>query len=53
LKVEDYKKKGLSVHKVEVTKHGKIDGACKGKNKWDNAIRGLTPHILNITIVKV
>jgi molybdenum cofactor biosynthesis enzyme MoaA len=38
---------------MEVTKHGKIDGACKGKNEWDNAIQGLAPHTLNISIVKV
>jgi hypothetical protein len=29
---EEQKKKGLPPHKVEVTKHGKIDGSCDGKN---------------------
>jgi hypothetical protein len=36
-----------------VTKHGKIDGSCDGKNEWDNAMRDLAPHILNMAIVKV
>jgi len=38
---------------VEVTKNGKIDGACDGKNEWDNALRGLVQHCLNMAIVKV
>jgi hypothetical protein len=50
---EKRKKKGLPPHKMEVTKHGKIDGSCDGKNDWDNAMRGLTPRILNMAIVKV
>jgi hypothetical protein len=36
-----------------VTKNGKIDGACDGKNEWDNALRSLVPHCLNMAIVKV
>jgi hypothetical protein len=50
---EKRKRKGLPPHKVEVTKHGKIDGSCDGKNDWDNAMRGLALHILNMAIVKV
>jgi len=38
---------------VELTKHGKIDGSCDGKNDWDNAIWGLAPCILNMVVVKV
>jgi hypothetical protein len=38
---------------IEVTKHGKIDGACDGKNEWDVAIKGLVPQILNMVVVKV
>jgi hypothetical protein len=38
---------------VEVTKNVKIHGACDGKNEWDNALRGLVPHYLNMAIVKV
>jgi hypothetical protein len=26
------KRKGLAPHKMEATKHGKIDGSCNGKN---------------------
>jgi hypothetical protein len=29
---------------------GEIDGACPGKNGWDDAIRGLVPRILDIRI---
>ncbi len=28
---EEWKRKGLPLHKMEVTKHGKIDGSCDGK----------------------
>jgi hypothetical protein len=35
-----------------VTKNGKIDGACDGKNEWDNALRRLVPRCLNMAIVK-
>ncbi len=38
---------------MEVTKHGKIDGSCDGKNDWENAMRGFAPRILNMAIVKV
>jgi len=38
---------------VEVTKHGKIDGSCDGKNDWDNVMQGLAPRILNMVVVKV
>jgi hypothetical protein len=50
---EERKRKGLPLHKVEVTKHGKIYGSCDGKNDWDNAMRGLAPRILNMAVVKV
>jgi hypothetical protein len=33
------REKGLPIHKVQVTRHGKIDGACEGKDAWDGAIR--------------
>jgi hypothetical protein len=38
---------------VEVTKNGKIDGACDGKNIWDDKIRGFARRRLNMAIVKV
>jgi hypothetical protein len=50
---KERKRKGLPPHKVEVTRHGKIDGSCDGKNEWDNAMRGLAPRILNMVVVKV
>jgi hypothetical protein len=36
-----------------VTKNGKINGACAGKNIWDDKIRGFAPRHLNMAIVKV
>jgi hypothetical protein len=36
-----------------VTRHGKIDGACEGKDAWDGAIRSLALQILNMVLVKV
>ncbi len=50
---EERKRKGLPPYKVELTKHGKIDGSCDGKNDWDNAMWGLAPCILNMVVVKV
>ncbi len=35
------KEKGLPPHKVQVTRHGKIDGACERKDAWDGVIRSL------------
>ncbi len=40
-------------HKVQVTRHGKIDGACEGKDAWDGVIRSLAPRTLNMAVVKV
>ncbi len=47
------KEKGLPPHKVQVTRHGKIDGACEGKDAWDGAIRSLALQVLNMAVVKV
>jgi len=47
------REKGLPPHKVQVTKHGKIDGACEGKDAWDGAIRSLAPRTLNMVVFKV
>jgi hypothetical protein len=38
---------------VEVTKNGKINGACDCKNIWDDKIQGFAPRHLNMAIVKV
>jgi hypothetical protein len=45
--------KGLPPLQVEVGKNGKIDGACAGKNIWNDRIRGFAPRHLNMAIVKV
>jgi hypothetical protein len=29
------KEKNLPSHKVQVIRHGKIDGACEGKDAWE------------------
>ncbi|CAN5964797.1 unnamed protein product [Sphagnum jensenii] len=50
---QERKEKGLPGHKVQVTRHGKIDGACEGKDAWDAAIRSLAPRILNMAMVRV
>jgi hypothetical protein len=34
-------------------KNGKIDGACDGKNIWDDKIQSFAPCHLNMVIVKV
>jgi hypothetical protein len=47
------REKGLPPHKVQVTRHSKIDGACQGKDAWDGAIRSLAPQILNMAVVQV
>jgi hypothetical protein len=49
----NHQEKGLPPHKVEVTKHGKIDGASDGKNGWDDAMHGLAPRLFNLAVVKV
>ncbi len=51
--VTKQKEKGLPPHKVQVTRHGKIDGACEGKDAWDGAIRSLAPWILNMAVIQV
>ncbi len=53
-KVEDRLLKGLKPHVVEVTPRGKIDdGACEGKNAWDDLMRSVAPHTLDVFIVHV
>ncbi len=36
--VKEQRKVGLPPYKVQVTKNGKINAACDGKNEWDNAL---------------
>jgi len=48
------KEKGLPPHKVVLTRVGKIDGACEGKEyTWDSAMKSLTLQILDMAMVKV
>ncbi len=35
------------------TPRGAIDGGCEGENVWDETIRTLIPHILNISVVEL
>jgi hypothetical protein len=53
IEIAERHQKGFPPHQVEVTKNGKIDGACAGKNIWDDKIRGFAPRHLNMAIVKV
>jgi len=53
IQISERHRKSLPLHQVEVRKNGKIDGACDGKNIWDDKIRGFAPHHLNMAIVKV
>ncbi len=36
-----------------MARHGKIDGACEGKDAWDGVIRSLAPWTLNMVVFKV
>jgi hypothetical protein len=42
---------GRKPQQIRVQAGGEIDGACLGKNGWDDAIRGLVPRILDLSIV--
>jgi hypothetical protein len=41
LKAEEHSAKGLKPYKVEVNVKRRIDGACKGKNNWDDTLRSI------------
>jgi hypothetical protein len=45
-KVEDRLLKGLKPHVVEITLRGRIDGACKGGNAWDDFVKSMAPRTL-------
>jgi hypothetical protein len=38
---------------VEVTPRGRIDGACKGENAWDDLIKSMAPRTLDVSITHV
>ena len=42
---------GRKLWQIRVQPKGEIDGACLGKNGWDDAVKGLMPRILDISVV--
>jgi hypothetical protein len=46
------KSAGRKAKQVTVKLGGEIDGACQGKNGWDDAVRSLVPRLLDISIVQ-
>ncbi len=45
--------KGLKCKVVQVNVKGRIDGACKGKNHWDDDIRSIALHALDVFTMHV
>jgi hypothetical protein len=45
--------KGLKPQVIEVSVRGRIDGACKGKIAWDDTIKSIAPHVVDVSIVHV
>jgi hypothetical protein len=43
----------MKFHEVKVTPKGRIDGACEGKNPWDDILRSMALHEFNVFIVHV
>lgn len=43
---------GQKPHKVRVKACGGIDGGCKGKNEFDEALRSLVLRILDVSCMK-
>jgi hypothetical protein len=43
----------MKPHEVEVTLGGSINGACEGKNAWDDILRSMAPRELDVSIVHV
>jgi hypothetical protein len=42
---------GRKPRQIGVQAGGEINGACPGKNSWDDANRGLVPRILDLSVV--
>ncbi len=51
--VDERLSRGMKPHEVEMTPKGKIDGAYKGKNAWDDILKSLAPCELDVSIVHV
>ncbi len=45
--------KGLKPPVVEVSVRRKIDGACRGTNSWDDALKSITPCVFDVLSVHV
>jgi hypothetical protein len=43
---------GRKPRQITVQLGGEIDGACLGKTTWDDAVRGLVPRILDLSVVE-
>jgi hypothetical protein len=43
---------GQKPNKLRMKEGGDIDGACPGKNTWDDAVRSLVPRILDMSIIE-
>jgi hypothetical protein len=43
----------MKPHEVKATPRGRIDGACEGKNAWDDILRFMAPCELDVFIVHV
>jgi hypothetical protein len=43
---------GQKLRQITVQSRGEIDGACLGKTTWDDAVRGLVPCILDLSVVE-
>jgi hypothetical protein len=43
----------MKPHEVEMTFRGRIDGACEGKNAWDDILKSMAPCELDVSIVHV
>jgi hypothetical protein len=43
---------GRKPRQITVQSGGEIDGACLGKITWDDAVRGLVPRILDLSVVE-
>jgi hypothetical protein len=43
----------MKPHEVEVIPRGRIDGACGGKNAWDDILKSMGPCELDAFIVHV
>jgi tRNA-dihydrouridine synthase len=53
LEAKEHLVKGLKPFKIEVSVKGRIDGACKGENNWDETLRSIGPCVLDVFIVHV